>query len=667
MLLKSFSMKPAPTLNFELFDLVQRQASALNRRAMTWLVGLLLLVAVSIVLLALFLRTEEAREEDRRRAADTEWLDQTLHFHFRRLESDLSILALQARRHDLPGDPALRAGLLWRSPGVIAFHGWMPAGQQPFGGAWAPWQQAAAQHPDNAGALTTMLDTTRGLQRAAYAGPLLQPNGKPGQTVWLAAPLFEQGSFVGDYVAAIELDQALAHVVPAWFLKDHALRVAADVFEAGSREAENPSRYIVPISLPGAPWRLQVDVLNSQPSLTPRAFFGVALVCLVGMLMALYFLWRDTARRQRAESQLQTQMALRTAMERSITLGLRVWDLNGRLLYVNPAFCRMVGWGAQALIDHAGTPPYWPADQGDEFEWMQQQVELAREQQTGVEMPLHHRDGHTLEVLVHGAPLTLANGAVIGWLGSALDITERKRIERLAARQQEMLEASGRLVAVGEVASTLAHELNQPLGALSSFANGLLNRLQEGRITLDEITPVVVRMERMAEKAGRVIQRVNAFARRQEMTRQPLELTAFIKRVAGHVALPDGLTLRLRLPETELTLLADALLLEHALHNIVLNATEWAIHGEPAQAWVRISLEQTEAMAGIRVEDSGPGVPPDLQNRIFDAFSSQKAGGMGMGLSICRSIIEAHHGHIDLDRSAELNGAQFTLWLPLLP
>lgn len=665
MLLKNSAMKPAPTLNFDLFDLVQRQASALNRRAMLWLVGLLMLVAVSIVLLALFLRTEEAREEDRRRAADTEWLDQTLRFHFRRLESDLGILALQAQRHDLPGFPSLRAGLLWRSPGVIAFHGWIPAGQQPLMGAWPPFQQAAAQHPDNARALTTMLDTTRGLQRAAYAGPLVQPNGNPGQTVWLAAPLFEQGRFVGDYVAAIELDQALAYVAPAWFLKDHALTVAADVFEAGPRETKNTSRYIVPISLPGAQWRLQVDVLSSHPSLAPRAFFGVALVCLAGMLMALYFLWRDTARRQRAESRLQTQMALRTAMEGSITLGLRAWDLSGRLLYVNQAFCRMVGWAAQDLIDHAGTPLYWPADQGDEFQWLQQRVALPREQQTGVEMQLHHRDGYTLDVLVHGAPLTLANGTVIGWLGSALDITERKRIERLAARQQEMLEASGRLVAVGEVASTLAHELNQPLGALSSFANGLLNRLREGRITLDEVAPVVVRMERMAEKAGRVIQRVNAFARRQEMTRQPLELTSFIKRVVGHVALPDGLTLQLRLPETELTLLADALLLEHALHNMVLNATEWAIHGDPAQAWVRISLEQTETMAGIRVEDSGPGVPPDLQNRIFDAFSSQKAGGMGMGLSICRSIIEAHHGHIDVDRSADLNGAQFTLWLPL--
>lgn len=657
-------MTPAPTLNFDLFDQVQRQAAALNRRAMLWLLGLLLLVAVSTVLLALFLRTEEGQEEDRRRAADTEWLDQTVHFHFRRLETDLGVLARQSLRHDPNGEPALRAGLLWRSPGVIAFHGWVPAGQA-FGGSWLP--QAAARAADSEGALRAMLDITRGLQRAAYAGPLPQPDGKPEPLVWLAVPLFDQGRLLGDYVAAVRLDQAIAAAVPAWFLKDHALSVAADVLEAGPRQEQNPLRYLVPISLPGAQWRLRVEVLHSQPALAPRAFFGVALLCLAGMLMALYFLWHDMARRLRAESQLRNQMALRSAMEGSITLGLRAWNLNGRLLYVNQAFCRMVGWAEAELLGHAGTPPYWPAGQGDEFQWLQQRLAPAPEQQAGVEMQWQHRDGHPVEVLIHGAPLTLADGQVIGWLASALDITGRKRIERLAARQQEMLEASARLVAVGEVASTLAHELNQPLGALNSFANGLLNRLRQGRITLDEITPVVERMEQMAEKAGRVIQRVNAFARRQEMTRQPLELTSFIRRVVGNVALPEGLTLELRLPEAGLTLLADALLLEHALHNLVLNATEWAIHGEPRQACVRVSMEQTETMAGIRVEDSGPGVSAGLQHKIFDAFSSQKDGGMGMGLSICRSIIEAHHGHIDVSRSEALNGAQFTLWLPLAP
>ncbi len=117
-------------------------------------------------------------------------------------------------------------------------------------------------------------------------------------------------------------------------------------------------------------------------------------------------------------------------------------------------------------------------------------------------MQWRHHDGHLLDVFVHGAPLSLPDGTVVGWMGSALDITERKRIERRAARQQDMLEASGRLIAVGEVASTLAHELNQPLGALSSFANGLLNRLQQQSITLDEVGPVVERMARIAEKAG---------------------------------------------------------------------------------------------------------------------------------------------------------------------
>lgn len=668
MLLKSYAMTPAPTLNFDLFDQVQRQAATLNRRAMLWLFGLLVLVAASTVLLAFFLQTEESQDEDRRRAADSEWLDQTVHFHFRRLETDLGVLARQAIRPDTTGEAVLRAGLLWRSPGVIAFHGWVPAGQA-LGGDWLP--QATAQAADSEGALRAMLDITRGLQRAAYAGPLPQAGEPAGLLVWLAVPLFNQGRLLGDYVAAVRLDQAVAAAVPAWFFQDHTLAVAADVLSGDSKQGRNPLRYMVPINLPGAQWRLKVDVLRSQPALAPRAFFGVALLCLAGMLGALYFLWRDMARRLRAESQLRNQMALRSAMEGSITLGLRAWNLQGRLLYANPAFCRMVGWAEAELVGQAGMPPgfppYWPADQGDEFQWLQQRLVPAAEAQTGAEMQWQHRDGQPVEVLIHGAPLTLADGHVIGWLASALDITERKRVERLAARQQEMLEASARLVAVGEVASTLAHELNQPLGALSSFANGLLNRLQQGRITLDEITPVVARMEHMAEKAGRVIQRVNAFARRQEMTRQPLELTPFIKRVVGNVALPEGLTLQLCLPEAGPTLLADVLLLEHALHNLVLNATEWALHGEPGRACVRVSLAQTDTLVGVRVEDSGPGVATGLQQKIFDAFSSQKAGGMGMGLSICRSIIEAHHGHIDVSRSEALSGAQFTLWLPLSP
>lgn len=649
--------RPAPDL--DALDLDTRQTAALTRRAMGWLVALLLLVAASALALWLFLRSEEAREADRRHTADAEWLDQTLRFHFRRLETDLAALA---QAHQNGGDDqavAARHGPWWQSPGRIAFHGWVPAAAPGERSRWPAELMAAAQVPEHAAALATMLDTTRGLQRPAYAGPFATPDGSDAW-LWLAVPHFEQGRFTGDAVAAVPLKRLLADVLPAWFLQDHTVTRADERAPA----AADGLHFIAPIQLPGAQLRLQVALTDSTPPLAPRAFFAVALLCLLGMLLALLALWRDSARRQRAEARLQTQLALRTAMERSVTLGLRAWDTGGRLLHVNPAFARLVGWTPQELMTSSDPPPYWPAGQGDEFE----QVQRAAQAPEALALQLQHRDGQRLDVLAHSAPLRLASGEVVGWVGSVLDVTERRRIERLAARQQEQLEASGRLVAMGEVASTLAHELNQPLGALSSFATGLLNRVREQRITLEEIVPVVERMERMADKAGRVIQRVNALARRQETVRLPLTLAPWAARVAQAVPLPEGVRLELALPGGEgPTVPADALLLENALHNLVLNASEWAARSGRTPPTVRVGLVTGDGHVGLRVCDSGPGVPAEQRTTVFDAFASHKPGGMGMGLAICRSIAEAHHGHIDLGDCPDLLGAQFTLWLPLNP
>ena len=660
---KPTAMVTEPTLDFQTLDLDTRQASALTRRAVAWLGALLLLVAASAVAMVLFLRSEEAREADRRHTADAEWLDQTLQFHFRRLEGDLGVMALQARQAMSATSAAPLTGPWWREAGLVEAHGWLPADQAEASDQWPGFLKEAARQPHNAAALATMIDTTRGLQRPAYAGPLARADGGPGRQLWLAVPLFEQGRFVGAAVAMVPVDAVLTAFIPAWFLQDH--RLVLDDETTPLAPAGNGARFLAPINLPGAQLGLWVESQGSQAPLAPRAFFAVALVCLAGMLLTLVALWRDIQRRQRAEARLQTQLALRTAMERSVALGLRAWDRAGHLRYANPAFGRLVGWTPQELTAQAGTPPYWPSEQGDEFEQMRRHADDAAAQ-AGTELQLQHRDGHRLDVLVHSAPLALASGEVVGWVGSVLDITERRRIERLAARQQELLEASGRLVAMGEVASTLAHELNQPLGALSSFANGLLNRMREQRIAFDDIVPVVERMERMAEKAGRVIQRVNAFARRQDMTRQPLALRPFVARVAAGAPLPEGVALDLQLPPGDgPTVPADALLLENALHNLVLNAGEWAPRSGRTPARVRVDLVSGDGMVGVRVADSGPGVPPEQLGTIFDAFASHKPGGMGMGLAICRSIVEAHHGRVEVERSAALDGAEFTLWLPL--
>ncbi|MCX7250726.1 MAG: ATP-binding protein [Burkholderiales bacterium] len=657
-------MKTEPAVDLDPLDLDARQASASSRRALLWLVGLLTLVTACIVLLALFLRDVEAQEEELRRAADAQWLEQTLRFHFQRLERDLAQLDSAQPAPGVQPPQLQRAGLLWRGEGVIAWQGWLAAERLDSPAQWPAIMAAAELQPEDSGTLAVMLDTGRGLQRPAYAGPL-RGRQRPGDPLlWLAVPKFEQGRFLGNQVAAIRIERALEQIVPAWFLADHALLTLDD--ESGLT-APPGLRYPVAMPLPGAQWKLAVELLQARPAIAPRAFFGIALLCLVAMLVALYFFWRATLRRRQAERRLQTQIALRSAMERSVTLGLLARDLDGQCLYANPAFCRMLGWSARELAAKAGWPPALAAS----LDALPTAAAVTSGPSSGLELQLQHHDGHELELLVHGAPLTQADGRVMGWIYALLDITERKRVERLAARQQEQLEASGRLIAVGEVASTLAHELNQPLGALSSFASGLLNRVRQGNISWPEIVPVLERIERMAEKAGLVIQRINAFARRQEMSRQPLALAPFVRRVAQQLTLPPGVALQLELPEPAgsaepgPSVSADALLLEHALHNLVLNATEWAGQGSSGPALVRVSLVQETYLTGIRIEDSGPGIPEAQRAGIFNAFASHKPGGMGMGLSICRSIVEAHHGRIEVGRSAALHGAQFTLWLPL--
>lgn len=666
-------MKTEPAVDLDPLDLDARQASASSRRALLWLAGLLTLVTVCIVLLVLFLRDVEAQEEELRRAADAQWLEQTLRFHFQRLERDLAQLdSAQPAPGTPPPQPLQppRAGLLWRGEGVIAWQGWLASEQQDHPGQWPAIMAATELQPEDSGTLAVMLDTGRGLQRPAYAGPL-RGHQRPGDALlWLAVPRFEQGRFLGNQVAAIRIERALEQIVPAWFLADHALLTLDDEpgLTAPVQPVQPALRYPVAMPLPGAQWKLAVELLQARPAIAPRAFFGIALVCLAAMLVALYFFWRGTLRRRQAERRLQTQIALRSAMERSVTLGLLARDLDGQCLYANPAFCRMLGWSARELA----TTSDWPPALAASLEALPTAAAVSSGLSAGIELQLQHRDGHELELLVHGAPLTQADGRVMGWMYALLDITERKRVERLAARQQEQLEASGRLIAVGEVASTLAHELNQPLGALSSFASGLLNRVRQDSISKAEIVPVLERIERMAEKAGLVIQRINAFARRQEMSRQPLALVPFVRRVAQQLTLPPGVALQLELPEsagssadTGPSVSADALLLEHALHNLILNATEWAGQGSSGPALVRVSLVQESGLTGIRIEDSGPGIPEAQRASIFNAFASHKPGGMGMGLSICRSIVEAHHGRIEVGHSAALHGAQFTLWLPL--
>ncbi len=669
------SSSPLPLDQSFDFSLLQRPAAGQggrNRRALWWLLGLLLLLVASVVALVLYLNNFEVEEDERRRSADAQWLEQGAQFHFRRLEDDLLVLARQvvvgegAAPIAAPGLLSDQGGLLWRAPHVVLSHGWLAAGS-PLVQDHAPerWALDWSAQPANAQMLATMTDIASGLRRAAYAGPMRDARGALTDVVWVAVPYFERGQFAGNYLAAISMEKLAVNMVPAWFQQNHVVRLLADDVELAPLAQKADTAYRASLNLPGTELYLEVDPVEASPATVPRIFLSVALLFLLGMLVSLYVLRRDFLKRQQVQALLQAEVALRKAMENSVTIGLRAWDHSGKILYVNHAFCSMVGYSAAQLLGRSAPMPYWPANRADEIQLVHRKVIAQGTVDEGIEVQFQHREGHYIDVLIHEAPLTAVTGESLGWMSSVLDISERKRAQRRAASQQDKLEASGRLVAVGEVASTLAHELNQPLGALSSFATGLLNRLHGGNITLAQMEPVVARMASLAERAGDIIQHVNAFARRREISLARLELTAVLKRVLFS---GDGEDRPLELLPTPgpIWIEADALLLEHLINNLVDNALDWAQHGKaPAQVRVQVTLDVGNRLAGLVVSDSGPGVHEDDQAHIFNAFVGLKDGGMGMGLAICRSIAEAHHGSIGVERDPDLGGARFTVWLPL--
>ena len=675
-----------PPLDFALLQHPSGQVLR-SRRTLWWLLGLLVLVVASVVALVLYLHAFEQEEEERRRVSDGQWLEQSVRFHFLRLEDDLRARARQALQ-PVPAEPgrpaggAVPGGQLWSQPGAVLWHGWQPrpgstalasGALGAIGAAALPevLRQARTAHPWNAEALASMFDIAVGLRRASYAGPMRSAQGLPTDTVWLAVPYFERGEFLGNYMAALSLQACVEGVVPAWFHQAHRVRLAGDLPTA---EPQAPALagqppYLAAMNLPGTDLSIEITPLQAQPATVPRLFLLVALTFLAGMLISLAALRRDMAKRQEVQARLQAQMLLRTAMESSITIGMRAWAQDGRVLYVNDAFCRMVGYSAAELLGRRAPMPYWPSHLSDLLEAQHRDVTTHGTRGEGIEVQFQHREGHLVDVLIHEAPLITASGEPVGWMSSVLDISEKKRAEHLTAQQQQRLEASGRLVAVGEVASTLAHELNQPLGALSSFANGLLNRLRDQSITLDALAPVVARMARLSDKAGGIIQRINAFARQRELVLAPVGLARFVHHCI--VTQPPASTVQLRWTGTPepVVVQADELLLEHVVNNLLANALAWSARGSSGPARVQVAVDTCVdaqgPMARLLVADNGPGVPPEARAHIFDAFFSTHEGGMGMGLAICRSIVEAHHGRIEVDSDPLLGGARFTVWLPL--
>ena len=259
------------------------------------------------------------------------------------------------------------------------------------------------------------------------------------------------------------------------------------------------------IDLPGAPIVLRLEGSRQLPDVFPNVLTALVTGLSIALITVLVLLARDFRARQQAESELAQALAFRKAMEDSLVTGLRARDLEGRITYVNPAFCDMVGFAADELIGQSNPVPYWPPEMAQDYAARQvQRLSGLSPVREGVESVFMRKDGTRFPVLIYEAPLITTVGKHTGWMSAVLDMTAQRRAEELSRASQERLQASARLATVGEMASLMSHELNQPLAVISSYATGSLNLLQQPAGDAATLHDVRTALSRIADAhAGR--------------------------------------------------------------------------------------------------------------------------------------------------------------------
>ena len=284
-----------------------------------------------------------------------------------------------------------------------------------------------------------------------------------------------------------------------------------------------------------------------------------------------------------------------------------------------------------------------------------------------MEYRLRRRDGEYGWVLDKGTPRFAADGAFIGYIGSCIDITERKQAELEAAQQRAELGHLSRVSLMGEMAMSLAHELNQPLTAIVTNASAAQRFIARGDMDPDELRELLADIAADGRRAGEIIRSIKGMVRKVESERRALdvnEVIADVLRLVRADALAHGCTLATELEPALPPVLGDAVQLQQVLLNLIINAFD-AIRKTPSDPCrVEIASRCVDAkIVELSVRDFGPGLPADAPTRVFERFYSTKHDGLGMGLAIARSIIEAHAGTLGAE-NADGGGARFWFRVP---
>jgi PAS domain S-box-containing protein len=423
-------------------------------------------------------------------------------------------------------------------------------------------------------------------------------------------------------------------------------------------------------------WETRAEALEqSKTWLIGDAAIAVTIVAGAALALA-----RLEARRRRKATEenvhLQSDLEEREQKIRSLVdaniIGIIIWDLGGRILEANDAFLRMVGYDREDLA--AGrvhwtslTPP----------EWRERDARtMAELELTGTVQPFEkqysRRDGSRVPVLIGGTMFEEGRNQGVAFV---LDLSERKRAEAEAREserryrdiQMELAHAN-RVATMGQLTASIAHEVNQPIAAAVTNAQAALRWLGARPPDLEEVRQALARIVRDANRAGDVIGRIRGLVKKAPAWTNSVDMNEAVRDVIELVsgeAVKNGVSLQTELGKGLPLIKGDRVQLQQVVLNLIINAVQAVSTVADGAREVLISTAEAEPSGVlVAVKDSGPGLAAASLDRLFDAFYTTKPGGLGMGLSICRSILEAHEGRLWVSANRP-RGAVFQFTLPL--
>jgi PAS domain S-box-containing protein len=393
-----------------------------------------------------------------------------------------------------------------------------------------------------------------------------------------------------------------------------------------------------------------IGVLYLENNLTPHVFTPtrIAVLKLLASQAAISLentrLYRDLEERE---------AKIRRLVDANI-MGIFIWNLEGEIIEANEAFLHMVEYSREDLVPGRVrwkdlTPPEWRD---------REERAMAELKATGTLKPFEkeyfRKNGGRVPVLVGAA---IFEGSENEGVAFVLDLSEQKRAEEaLYQKEVSLREAQtelayvSRVTTIGELAVSIAHEVNQPLAGIVTNANASLRWLAADSPNLAEAREAIRRIIRDGNRAGDVILRMRALFKKASATREPLDINQAIEEVVvltQSEVRRNKVALRMNLAANLPPVMGDRVQLQQVVVNLILNAIEAMSTVEDRE---RVLVIRTQLGEGdevrVAVRDSGIGFDPQSADRMFDAFHTTKPGGLGMGLSISRSIIESHGGQL---------------------